>query len=545
MRMIPSEIPMRAQSAAEKKVHRLLSDIPLEGATGFWSVLLSEHEYKEHSEIDFIILSPKGIIVFEVKGGGVSRIGGKWIYKDRYGREHVSRMGPFEQARSARHALQNRLEQLLPKGTLDRVPFMWAVITPNTSLDEDSVEWDRTQSINESDTLTPAEFSKAIKRLISYSHRKYEKVKNKKFKDLTTAHIKEIHDAIRPEFEKIPSLTSLTQGLKEETLAATENQYQFLDACSRNERLLCTGGAGTGKTFLALESVRRQAESGLRVGFVCRSPILAKFFTNQDGMDSELIEIRHFAQIPNAQEKIDFLVVDEGQDIMNYEDLVVLDDYLSGGLSGGKWRIFLDVNHQKGLFGEFEESSLKELERYADSTINLPENCRNSATIVSEVEKKLNVSLGRQTVGAGLDPVWEWWDDPSEGSKILASHLQELLDQAISPERITILTNGAPAEDPLLLELPEKMKSILMSLNVSNITSRFDGKTTVSPINIFKGLENDFIFVTSLDSEEKNDEVTLSKLYVSMTRATAGLFLILPNRVKGPIEELQGTPSKN
>ncbi len=545
MKMIPSEIPIRAQSAAEKKVHRLLSDIPLEGAAAFWSVLLSEHEYKEHSEIDFLILSPKGIIVFEVKGGGVSCRDGKWIYKDRYGHEHISQKGPFEQARSARHALQNRLEKLLPKGTLDRVPFMWAVITPNTSLDENSVEWDRAQTINESDTSTPVEFSKAIKRLISYSHRKYEKVKNKKFKDLTTAHIKEIHDVIRPQFEKISSLTSLTQGLKEETLAATENQYQFLDACSRNERLLCTGGAGTGKTFLALESARRQAESGLRVGLVCRSPILAKFFTNQEGMDNDLIEIRHFAQLKKAEKTLDFLVVDEGQDIMNSEDLVVLDDYLSGGLDKGKWRIFLDVNHQKGLFGEFEESSLKELEEYADSTIDLPENCRNSATIVSEIEKKLNVSIGRQTVGPGLDPIWEWWDEPLEGSKILVSHLQKLLDQEIPPEKITILTNGSPAEDSLLLELPEEMKSNLMPLNVSNITSRFDGKITVSSMNIFKGLENDFIFVTSVDSEEKNDEATLSKLYVSMTRATAGLFLILPNRVKSSIAKLQGNPIKN
>ena len=545
MKMIPNEIPIRAKSAAEKKVHRLLSDIPLKEATAFWSVLLSEHEYKEHSEIDFLILSPKGIIVFEVKGGGVSYQDGKWIYEDRYGNEHTNQKGPFEQARSARHALQNRLEKLLPKGTLDRVPFMWAVITPNTSLDENSVEWDRTQVICESDTLNPAEFSKAIKRLISYSLRKYEKVRNKKFKDLTTAHIKEIHDVIRPQFEKIPSLTSLTQGLKEETLAATENQYQFLDACSRNERLLCTGGAGTGKTFLALESARRQAKSGLRVGLVCRSPILAKFFTNQKGMDNDLIEIRHFAQLKNAKKTLDFLVVDEGQDIMNSEDLVVLDDYLSGGLDKGKWRIFLDANHQKGLFGEFEESSLRELEGYADSTIDLPENCRNSATIVSEIEKKLNVSIGRQTVGAGLDPIWEWWDDPLEGSKILVSHLQELLDQEIPPEKITILTNGAPTEDSLLLELPEKMKSNLMPLNVSNITSRFDGKITVSSMNIFKGLENDFIFVTSVDSEERNDEATLSKLYVSMTRATAGLFLILPNRVKSSITKLQENPLKN
>ena len=123
--------------------------------------------------------------------------------------------------------------------------------------------------------------------------------------------------------------------------------------------------------------------------------------------------------------------------------------------------------------------------------------------------------------------------------------LQKLLDQEIPPEKITILTNGSPAEDSLLLELPEEMKSNLMPLNVSNITSRFDGKITVSSMNIFKGLENDFIFVTSVDSEEKNDEATLSKLYVSMTRATAGLFLILPNRVKSSIAKLKGNPIKN
>ena len=48
--------------------------------------------------------------------------------------------------------------------------------------------------------------------------------------------------------------------------------------------------------------------------------------------------------LPDRPPPFDFLVVDEGQDILlaNYVD--VLDALLLGGLANGRWRIFYDPN---------------------------------------------------------------------------------------------------------------------------------------------------------------------------------------------------------
>ena len=69
----------------------------------------------------------------------------------------------------------------------------------------------------------------------------------------------------------------------------TEQQAGIIRALRGNPRLEVRGGAGTGKTFLAVEQARRLAREGLRVGFVCYSRGLAGFLT------------RRFDQLPDDQ----------------------------------------------------------------------------------------------------------------------------------------------------------------------------------------------------------------------------------------------------
>ena len=57
----------------------------------------------------------------------------------------------------------------------------------------------------------------------------------------------------------------------------TAEQGSMLRTLSDNSRLLIRGGAGTGKSFLAVEQARRLARHGQRVGFVCYSSGLASF----------------------------------------------------------------------------------------------------------------------------------------------------------------------------------------------------------------------------------------------------------------------------
>ena len=79
----------------------------------FHSVNLPEHQYKQWAEIDFLLISNKGILVFEVKGGRVSRENGVWIHTDRFGRRHEKSEGPDEQAKTAMYSLRDKLEKKL------------------------------------------------------------------------------------------------------------------------------------------------------------------------------------------------------------------------------------------------------------------------------------------------------------------------------------------------------------------------------------------------------------------------------------------------
>jgi len=65
-------------------------------------VELSRHVTKVCGEIDFVVAVPgEGIFCLEVKSGGVSRIGGVWLYENGHGDVHTNYEGPFKQARTA------------------------------------------------------------------------------------------------------------------------------------------------------------------------------------------------------------------------------------------------------------------------------------------------------------------------------------------------------------------------------------------------------------------------------------------------------------
>ena len=73
MKTVPSVIGDRpGGSTAERIVFDLLRGSKVPGVA-FHSLLLSEHEINPTGEADFVVVSPKGLLVIEVKGGTVAR----------------------------------------------------------------------------------------------------------------------------------------------------------------------------------------------------------------------------------------------------------------------------------------------------------------------------------------------------------------------------------------------------------------------------------------------------------------------------------------
>lgn len=66
-------------------------------------------------------------------------------------------------------------------------------------------------------------------------------------------------------------------------LRHTQQEYSVLDLLEENHQLLVRGGAGSGKTWMALEHARRLAEGGRSVLFLCYNLALARLLKEMTG----------------------------------------------------------------------------------------------------------------------------------------------------------------------------------------------------------------------------------------------------------------------
>src|SRR5690606_31212743 len=89
------DIERTSQSNAERRLARLLAEIPSLGGVAFYSVKLRSHAYKQMAEADFVILWKGVVIVVEVKGGGVKKFEGAWYSVDRNGDSHRLASSPM------------------------------------------------------------------------------------------------------------------------------------------------------------------------------------------------------------------------------------------------------------------------------------------------------------------------------------------------------------------------------------------------------------------------------------------------------------------
>jgi len=77
MRLIPPIIREETKSEAERAVFEWLLNSKLKGIA-IHSLDLSKHTEKLYSEIDFVIITERGVICLEVKGGAVG-LADQWV----------------------------------------------------------------------------------------------------------------------------------------------------------------------------------------------------------------------------------------------------------------------------------------------------------------------------------------------------------------------------------------------------------------------------------------------------------------------------------
>jgi hypothetical protein len=517
MRMIPKQ-PLDTGSRAELRVFDLLRAAFSGADQSDWfamhSLNLPWHQYKRFGEIDFVVCGPEGLLVLEVKGGGVTCREGTWETRDRKGEVHRLRESPFKQAETALHGLSSRLGALA-----DAFVVGYGVVMPDVQNLPASSEWDRATLADARDVHR---FEHWLKRLLALW-----RGKDPRKPQATPEALRKLQQHLRPDFEAVVPLYQSAHEIEQRIARLTEDQLRFVDIVEANERVICSGGAGTGKTMLAQELAKRWSAEGLRVALACHSPWLKAYLARSaaPGVTVTLLDsIRVTAQRAGI-EKFDALIVDEGQDLLNMDALARLDDALSRGLEGGRWCFFHDRNNQSGLCGAYSPDAYHYLDSLGPARIPLTTNCRNPLPILRRINDTLKADLGNTGVGDGPAVRELTVSFSADAAQSLQAELGRLIDRdGFQPSDIVILS---PREfrDSSAARLPGGGGLRIVELDEYSPSGVVSNAIGYAQIGNFKGLESQVVVL--VDLPPPGTDTSMRELhYVGMSRARSLLIMI-------------------
>lgn len=571
-RMIPSVISPEVKSNAEKKVFEWFKNAP---NTEDWVVLhslgISNHSKVIHGETDFFILVPyKGIFALEVKGGRVTRNDGIWSFSDKYGNTGTKERGPFDQAWDGIFSIINDIKSKLDNSHQHLADIFYGigVLFPDVEYQTVGCDEEQWQVFDSNDGIDVVGF---INRIFDGACDRWKSVYgyDVPFNKLPTSDdVNYIASLLRGDFDFVVSISSQIRYSEQELMQLTQEQYRCIDQLEDNKRCLIQGGAGTGKTLLAIEEAKKSAAKGLKVALFCYNKTLGSWLNEYfsgvpQSLRPEFVGTFHsymlsiiksagvfikypdngddyfyrhnvpttakiaFLQCPDL--RFDKIIVDESQDLISPDYLNALDACLKGGLIHGQWTLFGDFSNQAIYNHEYSGDDMKNLleERTSYIRFRLTINCRNTKPICEEI-----------TTITGFQPPSDVWSQvegvpvqyltyasTDEGVSKIEDVLHSLIQNHIAPKKITVLS-------PLKRE--NSIVDCVKNYDIRDYKVYGSNKITFSTVHSFKGLENSIILLTDISSFSDSQ-----LMYVALSRARNALYIFETNVAKEEYYKLQ------
>jgi hypothetical protein len=503
-------------------------------------------------EADFTIVIPRdGVFAVEVKGGGVAydALVGKWYSVDRTGQRNTIK-DPFKQASNERHALLDQLtgHPLWRHWKGNRLTLGHAVVLPDIN-DSSSIKGpDRPREIiGVNDDLRAV--GTWLDRVVRFWRRPGDDI-------LGAQGVRLVEDILCRSIEVRPALRAAIDDAEQQRLRLTANQAKILRIIGGRKRAVVSGGAGTGKTLLAVEKARQLAQMDLTVLLLCYNRpladalalglqdeprVLALSFhqlcdrrirqTHQatgrnlleeaeDAFPGNSDQHRFDVQMPYAlalsnevlEDKFDAIVVDEAQDFSDEYWFAV--EELLRNQDAGYLYIFIDEN--QSLYPRHCNLPV------ADEPYFLTSNCRNTAPIheagyifyTGEPIDKPDLS-GPDVERVAID------GDDAQANAVVSRVRQWIIEQALRPEDVAVLVAKRPKSSLYeLLQQREKSAGISWAMEVHSQKRH----VLVDTVARFKGLEAQAV-VLWLGDEIIEDE-QWETVYVGSTRAKSLLCMI-------------------
>ena len=421
--MIPPVIDVNAPSG-EKEIFQLLKDTnskKFKDCLVFHSLNYPQgteknkkQSYEFFGESDFVILVPsRGLINIEVKGGKISREDGIWYTNNRFGKHKIK--DPFKQATNSLFKIGGYLKT---KDIL--IPQDYLVIFPDCEFDTTGIE------ISDQN-LVSGEINPKLLNTLNNIIENHLIEANGRFHP-KESDLNQIIKVLRPNFTGNLSSKNLLNQSRKQIDKFTNEQIKILESYKSN-RLIVTGGQGTGKTIIAEEIAKKKLLEG-SVLFISsgrlrneETKIRFKDFNNfhcftfhnfinkiikdiikkeipkelSDKINSLKFEDRTefflkfisdtILEAENLK-KYDFLIMDEMQNYCHYDEFYgVFGSIIKGDLKEGKWYFFGDFDYQNLWSNSISDEIKKKnpklyLRDLNPETHQLTYNVRNAQQIV-------------------------------------------------------------------------------------------------------------------------------------------------------------------
>jgi hypothetical protein len=520
-------------------------------------------------ELDFLILAPgHGIFAIEVKHGRVSRVGGTWYFENKHGAVTKKNKSPFSQVDGTINSIRTFILNKLENNKQERHRFSKILFGTGVAFTGMNELIDFGTEGHSWQIFTRTSFNLPIGYYIdSLSRGWHDENKGKFLYDVnlsrpTVEDCKKIVQILRGDFDidyaEINKISDNDRLIEE----YTREQFSLLDFVNYNERCLIQGFAGTGKTIMAIELANRNILLKKKVAMFCFNSNLGDRLNNSlknltgdkneyyyagtlhsflaHGTDltyphdesdinkffSEILPFDYLIrnETINENEKYDYLIIDEAQDLITTNYLEVFDMILKGGLKSGNWVFLGDFSNQAIYLNDpIETMNLLSSRTNFTKFPTLKINCRNTQkialqnTLLTGIQKAEFIS--RSIEGDEIVNVFPVKNKQTE-------RLEEIIEQ--------LLSNGIPFNKITLLS-PKRYENTFIS-DSKKISHWLSNGLTFYTIHSFKGLENTFIIL--LDFDEISSVESQRLLYIGISRATQKLYLILNSLLEDEYKKL-------
>jgi hypothetical protein len=550
--MIPPEPPRAGPGArAEGLLFEALRTGLPEGFFVYGRLPYVERSRAREGEADFVVVHrEQGILVLECKGHGVRRKGtGEWVRLVGGAEERLDE-SPFLQAQ--RHAkeleaeLAARSRPFLPAGAGAPFVFGHAVAFP-TALAAAAcplpLEAPREILLDAADLGVAGD---RVQAALAF----WRKAAGRKVVPLSQADFKRWRRrALHPVLEVVESLGASIRSESQVMLRLTEEQSLAVEGWLGNPRLRVQGGAGTGKTVLALEALRRMAEDEGRAGLLlCFNRRLGAHLASAAaswGLGEEQAHATTFHRLCGRASHLlsgHGLVVPEDPDAavrywVDEAPCVLLDAIAAGMVAKPEaivvdeaqdfapswWDVLEELLAPGGRIIAFYDPAQAVFGRPCSvptgwPVIRLTRNLRNTRRIAEAVMALGSVEM-RSHEGApdGEPPDVRQQESPSRTQKALDALVQRLLGSGLVAEQIAILTpHSRPSSS--LRGLAE-----VAGLELADEPGGRPGALLHTTITAFKGLEADVVVLLDVDPADPRCDRAVR--YVGASRARHRLYV--------------------